>query len=253
MIGIRDLRMEYPHGRPFEIGELSFARGQITSVIGRNGCGKTTLLKTIAGMLPYKGSIRIGDKESRDYRRRERARRISFLPQIVRPAAMDVRTLAEHGRFPWQGEHRRLTAEDGRLVDEALEMTGMDRLQDRELTELSGGELRRAYLAMAIAQHADMMLLDEPTTYMDIRSQSLFYEIVKRLAAGQTGIVMTCHHLEQSFSCSDRIAVMEDRTIVRAGTPEAVAADRDLLRHVFGASPVHSEDEDLLYSYVLTK
>ena len=253
MIRIRELKMSYSHGDPFTIDAAFFERGKLTTIIGRNGCGKTTLLRAMAGFMPYSGNILIDGKECRDYRRKERAVKLSYLPQIVRSAGMDVKTLADHGRFPWHGNYRNLSDEDKRLVENALEVTKMAPYRDRSLAELSGGELRRAYLAMVIAQNEEMMLLDEPTTYMDIESQTLLFEIVRELLKRQVGIIMTCHHMEQSFSYSDQIVIMDNRAIRRSGTPADLAGDTQVLEEVFGASVKKTEDRELLYPDVLVK
>ena len=236
MIKIKDLKTSYSYGDPFSISSLGFEKGKIASIIGRNGCGKTTLLKTIAGFLPYQGSLLIDDKECRDYHSRERGRRIAYLPQMIKAVSMDVGTLVEHGRYPWHGNYRKMSVQDKELVKEALDITGMNMYIDRDLTELSGGQLRRAYLSMVIAQNADMILLDEPTTYMDIETQGLFYDIAKKLAAKGHGIIMTCHNIEQGFSYSDSIVVMGDRCVKSNGAPEEIAGNTEELRNVFGAA-----------------
>ena len=251
LIKIKNLKTSYAYGDPFDVPSLEFRKGEIVSVIGRNGCGKTTLLRTIAGIMPYQGSVLIDDKECRDYRSRERARKTSYLPQMIKAVNMDVKTLTEHGRYPWHGDNRRLSGEDKKLVSEALNITGMTDLKDHDLTELSGGQLRRAYLAMIVAQNAEMILLDEPTTFMDIESQGVFYKIVKQLAAKGHGVIMTCHNIEQGFSYSDRLVVMGDRCVEKTGTPKELAENRDELRRIFGVAVKETDDKDSLYQYVL--
>ena len=253
MISIKDLTITYSYGAPFNIPSLSFAKAEITTIIGKNGCGKTTLLRTIAGMLPYRGSIRIEGKECMEYPGAERSRKIAYLPQMIKAVNMDVRTLTEHGRYPWHGNYRRLSEEDRSYVSEALEITGMNAFKDSDLTELSGGQLRRAYLSMIIAQNADMILLDEPTTFMDIESQSLFYEIAGKLAAKGCGVIMTCHNIEQAFTYSDRIVIMDERLIRKTGTPKELVKEKEELRKIFGAAVRESEEADNLYPYVLTR
>ena len=253
LIKIRGLKTSYSYGEPFSIEELDLGKAEITSIIGRNGCGKTTLLRAIAGILPYQGSITLDGSECRKLKGRERAKKTAYLPQLIRPVNLDVQTLAEHGRYPWHGNNRRLTEEDKLLIDHALEITKMNEYRKRDLTELSGGQLRRAYLAMVIAQNAEMILLDEPTTYMDIESQNLFYEVADRLAEKGHGVIMTCHNIEQGFSHSDKIVLMGERCIRKSGSPGELAAEKEELRNVFGAAVKEAGDQELLYKYVLTK
>lgn len=253
MITIEEMETSYGRGKTFRAEKVCFDRGEITSVIGKNGCGKTTLLRTITGVLPYHGSIRIDGEEIRDLKGYERARKIAYLPQMMKAGKMNVETLVEHGRYPWHGNFRRMSAQDKEVMEAALEITHMSAMRNRDLTQLSGGELRRAYLAMVIAQNADMILLDEPTTYMDVESQELFLEIVRSLAAGGHGIVMTCHNMEQSFSVSNKIVMMDNGSVKKTGTPEELACDRDNLVKLFGAAVKRVDDENLVYPYVMVR
>lgn len=253
MIRIDKMKTAYPDGKEFEAGNAIFEEGKITSVIGKNGSGKTTLLKTVSGFMPYCGSISIDGKECRDYKSCELSMKVSYLPQLIRPVAMDVETLAEHGRFPWHGNFRRLSQEDKKIVGNALAITHMEEYRNREVNELSGGELRRAYLSMVIAQNADMMLLDEPTTYMDIENQKLFYSIIRMLSDAGHGIVMTCHNLEQAFSVSDRIFIMKDGRLIADGAPEELANEGEILRKVFNVSLKRMDRDDLIYPYAIVK
>lgn len=253
MIAIRNMETSYQAGKSFRVEEACFEKGRIVSILGRNGCGKTTVLRAMAGFLPYRGSIKINGKECRDFTARERARNVAYLPQMMKAVKMDVGTLVEHGRFPWHGSFRRMSGPDQEAIAKALEMTQMTSLRTRDLTQLSGGELRRAYLAMVIAQDTGMILLDEPTTYMDIESQELFFEIVRTLAGDGRGIVMTCHDIGQSFSVSDRIVLMDDGLAVKTGSPEDLEKDRDGLVQLFGAAVKRIDEEKLLYPYVLVR
>lgn len=253
MIKIRDLKTSYSYGDAFTVEALDLEKEEVVSIIGKNGCGKTTLLRTIAGLLPYQGSVTIDGIECRKLSIRERAKKAAYLPQLIKPVNLDVQTLAEHGRYPWHGNSRRLSVEDKTLIDQALDITKMNEYRKRDLMELSGGQLRRAYLAMVIAQNAEMILLDEPTTYMDIESQALFYEIAAELAAKGHGIIMTCHNIEQGFSYSDRIVLMGERCIRKTGSPEELAAEKEELRNIFGAAVKEADDKELLYHYVLIK
>ena len=253
MIEIRDLKTEYSSGEPFTVREAVFPQGKISTIIGRNGSGKTTLLKVIAGQKRYSGSVLIDGKECRDYSAMERARKTAFLPQGVRALSLDVQTLAEHGRYPHHGNFRRMTEKDREHVRHALQVTRMDGLKGREIRELSGGERQRAYLAMVIAQDTPMILMDEPTTYMDRRYQDEFFKILRQLTDEGKGIVMVSHDLEQTFAVSDRIYVMEDKGLLAGGTPEELLRKEDVLRRNFGAALKAADDEELMYPYVLKK
>lgn len=253
MIEIKDLKMKYSYGEEFAIPSLTFNEGEISSVIGKNGSGKTTLLRTIAGILPYTGHLLIDNKESREYKNIERAKVVAYLPQMIKAVSLDVETLVAHGRFSHLGNYRRMNEKDRTAIENALKITKMTDYRNRYLTELSGGELRRAYLAMVIAQGSKIILLDEPTSYMDIENQRLFYEILKELAASGCGIVQICHDIEQSFTYSDKLILMRERTVIANGTPEELLAKEELIRDTFGVYVMKTVDKSLLYPYVLTK
>ena len=253
MIELRDVKTEYAHGEEFSYPEIRFERGKITSVIGKNGSGKSTLLKLIVGLGSYSGSIMIDGEECRKLSPKERAKKLAYLPQNLRNAAMDVETLVSHGRYPWQGSFRRMSEKDLELIGNAMEMTDMKAFRQRDLRELSGGERQRAYLAMVIAQDAPMILLDEPTSYMDMAVQNAFYGILRKLADEGHGIVTVCHNIEQSLSYSDCICLLDNRTVKAQGTPDELIEREGLLSEVFGASFAKRDDEDLLYPYVALK
>lgn len=253
MIEVRNLKTEYAYGEPFVVGEAGFSAGQITAVIGRNGSGKSTLLKTLAGQKNYSGSILISGKECRDYNPMERAKEIAFLPQSVKGLNLDVKTLAEHGRFPYHGNFRKMTGEDREKIEKALLLTGMKEYADRELKELSGGERQRAYLAMVIAQDSPMILMDEPTTYMDHLHRESFFGVLKQLAGEGKGIVMVCHDIEQSFAYSDRIVLMENRRLEFAGTPAELVKKEELMRRNFGVAMRRTDGGEALYPYGLKR
>ena len=253
MIEIRNMTTEYEYGDLFRIPDMRFEKGRISTIIGRNGCGKSTLLKTVAGMKQYKGNILINGKESRDYKSIERAREVAFLPQNLRNVGIDVETLVEHGRYAWHGNLRRMSENDMRVVAKALQVTGMEPYRNRSLTELSGGERQRAYLAMVIAQDTPMIMLDEPTTYMDLSVQQSFFEILTKLAAEGRGIVMVCHDIEQTLTYSDMIYIMDNRTVIKSGTPDEIIADDETFRKVFGVTIKKMDDSTLLYPYAFLK
>ncbi|WP_027091535.1 ABC transporter ATP-binding protein [Cohnella thermotolerans] len=200
--------------------------GQITAIVGPNGSGKSTLLKLIAGLLaPGGGSIVIHGKPLAGYKRAELARELSMLPQSGETLPeLTVRELAAYGRSPYHGPFsRRLNAEDEQAIDWALERMNLRRHEDRMARTLSGGERQRALIAMALAQKTGILLLDEPTTYLDIAHQLDLMRVLSGLNReyGLT-IVMVLHDLQQAAAfCGHLIAVKEGAVVAR-GAPQAV-------------------------------
>ncbi|MEW2580249.1 ABC transporter ATP-binding protein [Streptomyces syringium] len=216
--------------------DLSLRAGDITVLIGPNGCGKSTLLRTMAGLLPpIGGEVRIDDAPLRSLGRRALSQRLAFLPQTSQaPAGVLVRELVRHGRYAHRGALARHTSEDTEAVDWALEVTDAAPLADRRLDELSGGERQRAWLAMVLAQRAGVLLLDEPTTYLDMRHQFEVLDVVRRLARAYDiacGVVL--HDLTQAAAYADDIVVVADGGVVAAGRPHDVL-NPDVIDHAFG-------------------
>ncbi|MBO7661852.1 MAG: ABC transporter ATP-binding protein [Clostridia bacterium] len=253
MIILKDVITGYPEGEEFSIPEARFEEGRVTAVIGRNGSGKSTLLRTMAGQLRYRGSIRLDGEECRELTPAARARKAAYLPQMLRSAQMDVQTLVEHGRYAWHGALRRMTEKDREKVERAMERAGVTAYRDRLLTRLSGGERQRAYLAMVIAQDAPMILLDEPTTYMDPGMQEALFRLLRSLAEEGRGIVTVCHDLPQTFSFCDRICVMAEHTLCACGTPEELARQEELLRRTLGVSLKNTGDQELVFPWAVKR
>lgn len=253
MIKVKDLKIQYAYGPSFTVKNASFDTGLISCIIGRNGSGKSTLLKAFAGQAVYTGSVLIGDDECRNLSFVERAKRVSYLPQHLKSVNLDVRTLTEHGRYPYQGSFRKLNGEDNDHIDRALEITGMKDLQQRNVQELSGGERQRAYLAMVIAQNSGMILLDEPSTYMDQLYREEFFHILKTLSEEGKGIVMVCHELEPAFAYSDRIFLMEERELAPGMSPEELSREEETLLRNFKVAVKRSEDTGSFYPYVMKR
>ncbi|MGA8117670.1 MAG: ABC transporter ATP-binding protein [Actinocatenispora sp.] len=205
--------------------DLALAPGTVTVLVGPNGCGKSTLLRTLAGLLlPVAGEVRLGADPLARLSRRELARRLAFLPQApLVPAGVAVRDLVRHGRYAHRGALGRHTAEDRAAVDWAIEVTSTTGLADRRLDELSGGERQRAWLATVLAQRAGVLLLDEPTTYLDLRHQIEVLEVVRRLAR-EHGITccLVLHDLGQAAAYSDHAVMVAGGAIVAAGPPGEV-------------------------------
>lgn len=214
-----------------------FADGQITGILGPNGCGKTTLLKLCARLLcPASGCISVdGSGEMRDSKAFARA--LAYLPQSRPMPMITVRALAAHGRFPHLGMARKLTKEDRAAIDRALTMTGMADCADRELRTLSGGQRQKAYIAMLIAQQSQHLLLDEPTTHLDILHQLELMDILRQLRAEGRCIVVVLHDIAQAVALCDRILLIDRGQALYDGPADGLYAS-GAIEQTFRVSPV---------------
>lgn len=224
-------------GRPvLKQVSLTLRAGAITVLVGPNGCGKSTLLRTVAGLLPpIGGEVRIDGEPLRRLARRTLSQRLAFLPQTSHaPAGVTVRELVRHGRYAHRGALARHTGEDTESIEWALDVTDAAPLMDRRLDELSGGERQRAWLAMVLAQRAGVLLLDEPTTYLDMRHQFEVLDVVRRLAREHgiaCGVVL--HDLMQAAAYADEVVVVADGAIAASGAPQDVLTP-DVIHQAFG-------------------
>ncbi len=227
MIEFQNVTAGYP-GRTV-VDSVSFLapKGRITALIGPNGCGKTTLLKTACGLLsPSSGQVLLNGRPTASYRRRERARWAALLPQTRETPAITVERLVAHGRYPHLGFARDLSAGDRILIEKAMEDAGVLDLRRRELASLSGGERQRAYIAMALAQDSQALLLDEPTTYLDIGQQYEILELIQRLNRQGKTVLMVLHDLPLSFAYSHWTALLVKGRLVAYGPSEEVFLSR---------------------------
>ena len=249
-IEVRDVSFSYGK-EPFIEGlSAAFPHGAVTSVVGPNGCGKSTMIKLIDGLLrPQTGEVRIDGAATLSLKAKERARRVAVLAQASRPPAMTVEALVACGRYPYQARQGRLSREDREQVERALELASVARFRDCELRRLSGGERQRAFIAMTLAQDTDLIVLDEPTTYLDIRACHETMELVRRLnvEAGKT-VVMVIHDLDLALRYSDRLLVMERGRASAAGTVEEVL-ETGAIERAFGVSiRSHAAAEGIAYA-----
>lgn len=214
---------------------LSIDERKITSIIGPNGSGKSTLLKTLSKNLsPSTGTVYFNGKDLRNISLKELAREVAVLYQSPKaPNDVTVKELVEYGRFPYQKWWRGKTEEDKNIVDWAIKQTGLKGLEKRQVTTLSGGESQRAWLSMALAKQPRTLILDEPTTYLDIAHQLEIMELIKRLNKDNAiSVVMVLHDLNHAAKYSECIAVLHQGKIVAAGSPAEVIT-ADMLRTVF--------------------
>jgi iron complex transport system ATP-binding protein len=215
---------------------ITLADGQVTTIVGPNGCGKSTLLRTMSRLLkPTSGKVLLDGESIHDLHTRDVARTMALLPQSpIAPDGLLVRDLVGRGRHPHQRWFSQWSPEDERIVDLALEMTDTAALRDRPLDQLSGGQRQRAWIAMTLAQDTDLLLLDEPTTYLDLAHQVEVLDLVTRLnrERGRT-VVMVLHDLNLAARYSDTIAVMKEGVLVTQGNPTEVFTSA-MLAETFG-------------------
>ncbi|WP_134685072.1 ABC transporter ATP-binding protein [Brevibacillus migulae] len=214
---------------------LHIPDGKITCIIGPNGCGKSTVLKTMSRILPAKsGAVFLDGKEISKEGTKKIAQKMAILPQSPdAPEGLTVAELVSYGRFPYQKGLGKLTADDRDVIEWALEVTGISAFRDKAVDALSGGQRQRVWIAMALAQETEFILLDEPTTYLDLSHQLEVLELLKELnVAEHRTIVMVIHDLNHAARFAHYIVAMKDGKIVKEGTPYEVMTP-DVLRMVF--------------------
>lgn len=216
--------------------DVSIPTGKITALIGPNGCGKSTLLRGLARLLgPRSGAAFLDGKSIQQIPTRELARQLGILPQSpVAPEGLTVRELVAQGRYPHQAWFQQWAIGDERAVATALQLTGMVELADRPVDALSGGQRQRAWIAMTLAQETPCILLDEPTTFLDLSHQIEVLQLLERLNRDQQRtIVMVVHDLNHATRHANHIIALKDGRVAAAGLP-AVVITPELLRSVFG-------------------
>ncbi|GAA4545586.1 ABC transporter ATP-binding protein [Pseudonocardia xishanensis] len=216
--------------------DLEIVQGTVTAVIGPNGCGKSTLLRALGRLLaPAKGQVLLDGKRIDRMPTKEVAAVLGLLPQApTAPEGLTVGDLVARGRHPHQAWYRQWSADDEEAVAEALDWTGIADLAERPVDELSGGQRQRAWISMALAQGTELLLLDEPTTFLDLSHQVEVLELVTRLNTerGRT-VVMVLHDLNLAARYADRLVAMKNGAIMAQGRPADVVTE-PLLREVFG-------------------
>lgn len=234
-ISLKNVRVSVGHKTLIDQINLEIPAGKITTIIGPNGCGKSTTLKAICRMMPFAaGTITVLGKDVEAYTFKEFARRVAILTQSpLSPADLTVRDLVAMGRFPYRGLLGGSSKEDDACIAWALQETALENLSIRLLSTLSGGERQRAWIAMALAQKPEVLLLDEPTTYLDICHQLEVLKLLQKLNAElHLTVVLVLHDLNQALMFSDYVAVIKKGHLVTAGNPKEIIK-AELLHSVF--------------------
>ncbi|ARX88519.1 MULTISPECIES: ABC transporter ATP-binding protein [Streptomyces] len=215
--------------------DVAIPPGVITTIIGPNGCGKSTLLRTLSRLLkPTKGSVVLDGDDIAKLRTKDVAKKLGLLPQApVAPEGLTVSDLVARGRHPHQSWLRQWSSDDAAVVERALAMTGVADLADRPVDSLSGGQRQRVWISMTLAQGTDLLLLDEPTTYLDLAHAVDVLDLVDDLHESGCAVVMVLHDLNLATRYSDNLIVMREGSILAQGHPRDVMT-AELLEEAFG-------------------
>ncbi len=232
---VREIKGGY--GADLVIDGVSFTvrSGSVVTLLGPNGSGKSTLLKMLGRILkPRSGAVLLDGKEVFSLDSAALARKMAVLPQLHQaPGEITVEELVTLGRYPHRGWNFVMSSTDREAVERSLAMTRMTQFRDRPMNSLSGGERQRAWIAMTLAQEPELLLLDEPTTFLDISCQFEIVEIIRKLNRGSgLTVIMVLHDLNLAAACSDTLIMLKDRKIHCTGTPAEVLTP-EILREVF--------------------
>ena len=244
MLKIEDLSAFY--GKKQVLFDLSFEleRGKFTAILGKNGSGKSSLLSCLASQKRYSGKILLGEREISEIPPRERAKIISCLPQNLPLTQFSVRETVAFGREPYISF--KLTDSDNEIVEKSIEKCGISHLKDKALTEISGGERQMAYLAMTLAQDADILLLDEPTTYMDAPNAREFLSTLKQAQSEGKTVAAVMHDLTAAVKYADDILLIDGGKVVFLGTREK-CIESGAIERVMGVEKHSLDDETVVF------
>lgn len=237
---VKDVSVGYGERTVLDTLNVDIKRGAVTSIVGPNGCGKSTLLRTMSRLLnPTNGEIVLDGKSIHDIPTRKLATQLGLLPQTpIAPDGIVVADLVGRGRTPHQGILGRWSQQDYDIVAEALETTGISDLAERSIDELSGGQRQRVWIAMALAQRTDTLLLDEPTTYLDVKHQLDVLDLLTELNRDRgTTIVMVLHDLNLAARYSDELVAVSGGKVFAHGHPREVIT-KENVKSVFGINSV---------------
>lgn len=235
MISCKNLKVGYEEKIIIENLSLNIKKGEVVSIIGPNGCGKSTLLKSLSRMIkPVSGDIYIQSENIKSLKNKSISQKVCLLSQHNdAPGDLTVEELVYFGRIPHKKWYESKSKSDEELVNWAIENTGLTRYKNTPISSLSGGERQRAYIAQALCQKPDVLLLDEPTTYLDISYQLELMELVREINERlNITIVMVLHELNQASKYSDRLIIMKSGEIVSDGCPKEII-NKEIIKKVY--------------------
>lgn len=244
ILEVKDISLSYQKEPIVKELDVSFMKGKISVIIGPNGCGKSTLLKGISRLLKKEtGTIILNDTNMDELSNKEIAKQLAFLPQsATAPEDVTVNDVVELGRYPYRKLLQKVSKEEKIIVDEVLNQTGLFHLRDENINNLSGGQKQRVWIAMALAQKTEIILLDEPTTYLDLGHQIEVLNLLKDLneTTNQT-IIMVLHDLNLASRFSDYMIGMKDGRVAYEGVPNEMMTSA-ILKDLFGIEAYIGED-----------
>lgn len=235
MISAKNIKVGYEDKIIINDLSITINKGEVVSILGPNGSGKSTLLKTLSRMLkPVKGEVLLEDKKIKDLKNKFISQKICLLSQHNNcPSDITVEELVYFGRIPHKKWYEGKNKEDEDIVNWAIDNTGLTKYKNTSISALSGGERQRAYLAQALCQKPEVLLLDEPTTYLDISYQLELMELVREINEKfDITIIMVLHELNQASKYSDRLVIMKDGEIVADGTPNETI-NQEIIQKVY--------------------
>ncbi|EMA6344374.1 ABC transporter ATP-binding protein [Bacillus cytotoxicus] len=234
---LRTERLETSYEKLIVFRDLNveIQKGKVTTIIGPNGCGKSTLLKTMGRIVKQKsGKVYLQDQDLHTIPTKEIAKQLALLPQNpIAPGELKVEELISYGRYPHRNNVNKRSSKDTEVIEWALEITKTAAFRNRQIANLSGGQRQKVWLAMALAQETEILLLDEPTTYLDMSHQLEVLQIVERLnKEHHCTVIMVLHDINHAARFSDEIIAMKDGKIMTTGSPVEIITN-DVLRSVF--------------------
>ncbi len=229
MIEIKGLHSGYRRRQVLHGIDLSVEDGSVLTILGPNGCGKSTLLKSMLGFVPLSaGEVLLNGLSVACASPRQISQTAAYLPQQRSTGDLLVGQLVLHGRFPYLHYPRTYQSKDREIARQAMEEMGIADLADTPLRELSGGMRQKAHIAMALAQQTPIIVMDEPTTFLDVGQQVKFGQMVQKLAQGGKTVVLVLHDVLAALSISDKLAVISDGRLLEYGTPAQILSSRVL-------------------------
>ncbi|UUM31980.1 Fe(3+) dicitrate ABC transporter ATP-binding protein FecE [Vibrio japonicus] len=243
MITTQQLSVAYGDTTIIENLSVTIPKGKVTALIGPNGCGKSTLLKTLSRInKPKSGEIFVEQTPLGKIKDKILAQQLSLLPQVlVSPEGITVRKLVEYGRSPYVSHWGRLSQADKAIVEQAMTETGVLDLAEQNVESLSGGQRQRAWIAMVLAQDTEIVMLDEPTTYLDLSHQIELMELMRTMNEQGKTVIVVLHDLNQACRYCDHLVVLKKGQLMAQGSPEDVFTEQ-LLQEVFDLDAVVIND-----------